>query len=105
MKTTYTIAAIAMFAVMMGLATIAPAALAQPMAKVSLCHNDWGDDGVQETDDDSWVKISVSGNAKDKHIANHGDFEVVDEETENACDLLVNPPVDPLVDSPVDSLV
>ena len=94
MKTTFTIAAIAMFAVMMGLATIAPAALAQPMEKVSLCHNDWGDDRVQGTDDDSWAKISVSGNAQQKHIDNHGDFEIVEDTTDDVCDLLVNPPVD-----------
>jgi len=98
MKTTFTIAAIAMFAVMMGLATIAPAALAQPMEKVSLCHNDWGDDRVQGTDDDSWAKISVSGNAQQKHIDNHGDLTIGVDITDDACNDLVNPPVDSQVE-------
>ncbi len=95
MNKTISLAAIAMFAVMMGLAAFAPAALAEKMPKVDLCHNDEGEDGIHGTEDDSWSKISVSGNAKQKHIDNHGDLEIGVDITEAECDALVNPPVAP----------
>jgi len=95
MNKTISLAAIAMFAVMMGLAAFAPAALAEKPLKVNLCHNDEGDDGERGTLDDSWVQISISEKAKQKHIENHGDFEIVDDASQAQCDALVNPPVVP----------
>jgi len=101
MNKTISLAAIAMFAVMMGLATFAPVALAEKMSKVDLCHNDDGEDGIRGTVDDFWEQKSVNGNSLDKHIANHFDeggvfdFEIVDGATQTTCDALVAADPDP----------
>ncbi len=101
MNKTISLAAIAMFAVMMGLATFAPVALAEKMPKVDLCHNDDGEDGIRGNVDDFWEQKSVNGNSLDKHIANHFDesgvfdFEIVDGATQATCDALVAADPDP----------
>jgi len=95
------LAAIAMFAVIMGLGVFAPAIFAEKMLKVDLCHNDDGDDGIRGNVDDFWEQISVNGNSLDKHIANHFDesgvfdFEIVDGATQATCDALVAADPDP----------
>ncbi len=101
MNKTISLAAIAMFAVMMGLATFAPVALAEKMEKVILCHNDDGEDGIRGNVDDFWEQKSVNGNSLDKHVANHFDengvfdFEIVDGDTQGTCDALVAADPDP----------
>jgi len=101
MNKTISLTAIAMFAVMMGLATFAPVALAEKMPKVDLCHNDDGEDGIRGNVDDFWEQISVNGNSLDKHISNHFDesgvfdFEIVDGATQTTCDDLVAADPDP----------
>ncbi|HUT06583.1 MAG TPA: hypothetical protein VMW74_07855 [Nitrosopumilaceae archaeon] len=101
MNKTISLAAIAMFAVIMGLGAFAPAVLAEKMPKVDLCHNDDGEDGIRGNVDDFWEQKSVNGNSLDKHIANHFDennvfdFEVVDGATQATCDALVAADPDP----------
>ena len=103
MNKTISLAAIAMFAVMMGLATFAPVALAEKMPKVDLCHNDDGEDGIRGNVDDFWEQISVNGNSLDKHIANHFDesgvfdFEIVDGATQTTCNDLIAADPDPSI--------
>ena len=73
-----TISAIAMFAVVMGLAAFAPAALAkgpQPQDNVTLCHFDGDPDDDPTTDDSVWEVITPNIHAKDKHITNHIDSD------------------------------
>ncbi len=102
-----TISAIAMFAVVMGLAAFAPAALAKgpsPDDKQLLCHFEADPDDNPETDDSVWEVITPNIHAKDKHIANHidsdadndpttddpqPDFEIVDQPTIDLCDTLI----------------
>ena len=77
MKTTYTIAAIAMFAVILGMSAIAPA-LASPNGehntKTSVCHfdRDTNDDGDVTIDDRAWIEKMVNKHAKIAHLG-HGD--------------------------------
>ena len=74
-----TISAIAMFAVVMGLAAFAPAAMAkgpEPQNKVMLCHFDADPDDDPETDDSVWEVINPNFHAVEKHIANHGDIRI-----------------------------
>ena len=95
MNKTISLAAIAMFAVIMGLGAFAPAVLAEKMPKVDLCHNDDGADGIRGNVDDFWEQISVNGNSLDKHIANHfdsdgqHDFEVVIPADQTLCTALI----------------
>ena len=73
-----TLSAIAMFAVVMGLAAFAPAALAkgpQPQNNVTLCHFDGDPDDDPITDDSVWEVITPNIHAIDKHIANHIDSD------------------------------
>jgi len=101
MNKTISFVAIAMFAAIMGLGAFAPAAMAAPMEKVDLCHNDDGEDGIRGTVDDFWEQKSINGNALNKHIANHFDenlvfdFEIVDGTTQAECDALVLADPDP----------
>ena len=103
MNKTISLAAIAMFAVIMGLGAFAPAVLAAPMEKVDLCHNDDGADGIRGNVDDFWEQKSVNGNSLDKHKTNHFDengvfdFEIVDEATQLACDALVEADPEPVI--------
>jgi hypothetical protein len=102
-----TLAAISMFAVMMGLGAFAPAAFSEKMDRVSICHNDDGADGIRGTVDDFWEQKSVNGNSLDKHMANHfdvdgvHDFEVdtsaVDTPTQVLCDALVAADPEPVI--------
>ena len=94
-----------MFAVIMGMGAFAPAALAAPMEKVVLCHNDDGEDGIRGNVDDFWEQKSINGNALDKHTTNHADvngqqdFEVdtsaADTDSQILCDALVLADPDP----------
>jgi hypothetical protein len=90
-----TLAAISMFAVIMGMGAFAQNAWATPMPKVDLCHNDDGADGIRGNADDFWEQKSVNGNALDKHIANHfdtsgqHDFEIGVGGTQAECDALI----------------
>ena len=103
-----TLSAIAMFAVVMGLAAFAPAALAkgpQPQNNVTLCHFDGDPDDDPTTDDSVWEVITPNIHAKDKHIANHidsdanndgtaddsqPDFEIVVQADIDLCDTLMD---------------
>ena len=102
-----TISAIAVFAVVMGLAAFAPAAMAkapEPQNKVILCHFDGDPDDDPETDDSVWEVINPNIHARDKHLANHidsdanndgtaddpqSDFEIVDQTTTDLCNTLM----------------
>jgi hypothetical protein len=73
MNSKLTIAAIALFAVTLGLGVLSPA-MAAPN-KVSVCHyeGEETDPLTGEVTDDFWTIISISSNGKavDKHLANH----------------------------------
>jgi len=74
-----TISAITMFAVVMGLAAFAPAAMAKgpdPQNNVTLCHFDADPDDNPETEDSVWEVITPNNHAVEKHIANHGDIRI-----------------------------
>ncbi len=82
MKTTLTIAAIAMFAVILGMSAIAPAladreGLHNP--KTPVCHfdRDTNDDGDETTDDRAWIVKMVNKHAKIAHLG-HGDVPIGD---------------------------
>lgn len=81
MKTTLTIAAIAMFAVMLGISAFAPAMADKETApgqkKVGLCHYD--------EDEDKYVQITVSEKAATKHMKNHSNDRLADPVT--GCEL------------------
>ena len=87
MKTTYTIAAIAMFAVILGMGTLA-SAMAAPhdnanpkakVGKVTICH--WQEEvlddpittDVNEYEAAEWVPINISRNAEKAHVGVHTD--------------------------------
>jgi hypothetical protein len=87
MKTTYTIAAIAMFAVILGMGALAPA-MAAPhdnanpnasVGKVTICH--WQEEvlddplttDVIEYEAAEWVPIDISRNAEKAHVDVHTD--------------------------------
>ncbi len=80
MNKTISLAAIAMFAVIMGMGAFAPAVLADKPTEVRLCH--WGD-GLDEIDpaDDAWEVITVNSNGHlNGHMDRHTDgtdFDVV----------------------------
>ncbi len=82
MKTTYTIAAIAMFAVILGMSAIAPA-MASPNdkhnPKTLVCHfdRDTNDDGDETTDDRAWIEKMVNKHAKIAHLG-HGDVLIAE---------------------------
>ncbi len=83
-----------MFAVVMGLAAFAPAALAkgpQPHDKQLLCHFESDPDDNPETEDAVWEVINPNRHAVQKHIDNHGDIPITDDFTEDAC-LMQNDP-------------
>ena len=83
MRTTLTIAAIAMFAVILGMSAIAPA-LASPNGvhnpKAPVCHfdRDTNDDGDETTDDRAWIVKMVNKHAKIAHLG-HGDVLIDDD--------------------------
>ncbi len=104
MKTTFTIAAIAMFAVILGMSSLAPA-MAAPAEKIWVCH--FSEAVVDETtgeviEEATWKLIHINGNGWNGH-ENHndgGDPAVFDEQgTEEdmtaLCDLR-NTPDDPI---------
>ena len=68
-----TLAAISMFAVIMGLGAFAPSVFAVPMPQIEICHNDDGEDGIRGNADDFWEQKFVNGNSVAKHEANHAD--------------------------------
>jgi len=83
-----TISAIAMFAVVMGLAAFAPAALAKgpsPDDKQLLCHFEADPDDNPETNDSVWEVINPNRHAVQKHLDNHGDMLIPEDITEDAC--------------------
>lgn len=84
MKTTYTIAAIAMFAVILGMGALSPA-MAVKMDKIDVCHFAeeeieidplTGDEIVTPAE---WKVINISGNAEKAHVGKHTDGESFDE--------------------------
>jgi len=85
MKTTYTIAAIAMFAVIMGMSAIAPA-MADKKGKIYVCHFSEAEfeDGV-EIEPSYWKVIHINENGWNGH-QNHNDGEGLSDEkgTEDA---------------------
>ena len=78
MKTTYTIAAIVMFAVMLGLSTLSPA-IAAKAPKVDICHfaeeeTIFDEDGNPTVIEAHWKILNVNKNGADNgHVGNHGD--------------------------------
>lgn len=91
MKTTYTIAAIVMFAVILGMGALSPAMAGKN--KVDLCHYSAEETILVETDvvgefdvitiPEHWktINISQNGNAVNAHVSNHGQ-EVTNPDTE-----------------------
>ncbi|MCV0393036.1 MAG: hypothetical protein K5790_07080 [Nitrosopumilus sp.] len=89
MKTTLSIAAIAMFAVILGMSALAPA-MAAKADKIDVCHFseeeiilvDLDGDGIPETEEvipAEWKVINISGNAEKAHVGKHTDGENFDE--------------------------
>ena len=108
MKTTFTIAAIAMFAVVLGMGTFAPA-MAAPndnasdkakAGKISICHVELDDPETPDVDESSVELITVSANSahnnSDKHPDDYEPF--TDENGELTCD--VPEPTEPEVPIP-----
>jgi len=87
MKTTYTIAAIAMFAVIMGMSAFVPAAMARgpPTNEDNqVCHR--GGVATSDPSDDEWVVMNLPNqHAKDKHI-DHGDYGIPDDTDVDECE-------------------
>ena len=95
MKTTFTIAAIAMFAVILGMSALAPA-MAEKKAKIDVCHFEEAEietleDGTEvEISPAEWKVINISGNAEKAHVGKHtdginSDEKLSDEFTEQDC--------------------
>ena len=118
MKTTYTIAAIAMFAVILGMSALAPA-MAAKADKIDVCHFeeeeiilvDLDGDGTPETEvvisPAEWKVININGNAEKAHVGKHtdgvnSDEKLSDEFTEQDC-LDRNPADEP--EAPVEAPV
>lgn len=87
MKTTLTIAAIAMFAVMLGVSAFAPVMADKETApgqnKVGICHYD--------EDEDKYVQITVSAKAAAAHKKNHSMDKDLD--PVYGCEI-IQPPID-----------
>ena len=89
MRTTLTIAAIAMFAVILGMSAIAPA-MASPNSdhnpKTTVCHfdRDTNDDGDETTNDRAWIVQMVNKHAKIAHLG-HGDVLIPDTISASDC--------------------
>ena len=87
MKTTYTIAAIAMFAVILGMSAIAPAMADRSNGQKSIiCHFEAAhfDEDLQEDVPAEWVVINVNNRSLPAHLGDdkhegHGDL-VIDSE-------------------------
>ncbi len=94
MKTTYTIAAIAMFAVILGMSTIAPA-MATPgnpnsAATTRLCHFDEVEDDpetefVDESLDSAWIVLHTSSQGATNGHEKHGDQRINNDAEAVAC--------------------
>ena len=106
MKTTHTIAAIAMFAVILGMGALSPA-MAAPndkandkakAEKITICHVELDDPATTDVDESSVDLITVSANSahnnSDKHPDDYEPFE--DENGELTCDV-PEEPTDPEV--------
>lgn len=82
MKTTLTVAAIAMFAVMLGISAFAPA-MAAKADKMDVCHFS-EEETVVDADGNvtvvpaEWKVISINGNAMKAHVDKHTDGENFD---------------------------
>ncbi len=84
MKTTLSIAAIAMFAVMLGISSLSPA-MAAKMDKIDVCH--FAEEEIEidpETGEETvtpaeWKVININGNAQKAHVGKHTDGENFDE--------------------------
>ncbi len=83
MKTIYTVAAIAMFAVILGMSALAPA-MAVKMDKIDVCHFEEAEietleDGTEvEVSPAEWKVININGNAEKAHVGKHTDGENFD---------------------------
>ncbi len=106
MKTTYTIAAIAMFAVILGMSAIAPAMAApnneKSSATTAVCHYfaeyvDADGDGIPDLDENGektlieeesfWGVLYVSSRGAEKGHTNHGDETDLTDDQKIACAL------------------
>ena len=113
MKTTYTVAAIAMFAVILGMGALSPA-MAVKMDKIDVCHFEEAEietleDGTEvEISPAEWKVINISGNAEKAHVGKHTDGVNSDEKlsdvfTEQDClDRNAADEPEPPVDPPVE---
>jgi hypothetical protein len=82
MKTILTIAAIAMFAVMLGISAFAPA-MAAKADKIDVCHFSEEEtvvdaDGNEIVVPAEWKVININGNAQNAHVGKHTDGENFD---------------------------
>lgn len=83
MKTTLVVAAIAMFAVMLGISAFAPA-MAAKADKIDVCHfseeeivvDEFGNETIVPAE---WKVININGNAQEAHVGKHTDGENFDE--------------------------
>jgi hypothetical protein len=114
MKTTFTIAAIAMFAVILGMGALSPA-MAVKMDKIDVCH--FAEEeievdpvtGEETVTPAEWKVININGNAEKAHVGKHTDGESFDEKISDEFtveDCLARnvvaepePPVDPPVEA------
>lgn len=108
MKTTYTIAAIAMFAVILGMGTLSPALAdrnSEHNPKKPVCHfyTDINDDGDLTLDDNAWAEKLVNKHAKKAHTG-HGDKIIVLEENLTDPETQITALECPLQDPPVDNI-
>ncbi len=103
MNKTIALAAITLVAVIMGLSSFAPAAMATPSEergngthnpKVKWCHfdRDSNDDGDTTTNDRTWEVLRLNKHSEAAHIA-HGDLAIPGVVSEVDCDN--NVPADP----------
>jgi len=79
MNKTLSLTAITMIAVVMGVAAVLPAAMAEKLPNQRICHFNSDPDDNPETEDGVWIPITVNGNAVAKHETNHGDFTIAND--------------------------
>jgi len=75
-----TLAAIAMFAVIVGMSALAPA-MAAKQGKILMCHYDaitYDEFGTPISGTDDWIVISINQNAESAHAGIHTDGESYD---------------------------
>jgi len=123
MKTTFTIAAIAMFAVILGMGALSPAMAApnndKSSARTAVCHYfaeylvdesgeyilDENDEKTLIEEESSWDVKYVSSRGAEKGHTNHGDLTMTTDAEKSACVLNQDGTIETIVipDPPVDA--